>query len=223
MKTGGGGGGDRISLCQIGVLFWHPRRPHHGQDAYTFVIVISLWCYKVILYYLKKVVNDWSYIWICSRNCFFVNKLCELNWTELTFCDSYPLMSTMSFTSVSIFSVWWYSRYISLWTKRPRQKSRRTSTTEQNVERLYCVDRGRRWEAYTLHWIDYTVYENTHIQQWMSNKKLLKRNKAKTKKILCENKRILRKKGSENFEANKRNACETDLCSLRFALKRKKI
>jgi hypothetical protein len=32
----------------------------------------------------------------------------------------------------------------------------------------------------------------------------------------------LRKKGSENFEANKRNACETDLCSLRFALKRKK-
>ena len=40
--------------------------------------------------------------------------------------------------------------------------------------------------------------------------------------ILCENKRILRKKGSENFEANKRNACETDLCSLRFALKRKK-
>jgi hypothetical protein len=40
--------------------------------------------------------------------------------------------------------------------------------------------------------------------------------------ILCENKRILRKKGSENFEANKRNACETDLCLLRFALKRKK-
>jgi hypothetical protein len=44
----------------------------------------------------------------------------------------------------------------------------------------------------------------------------------KRKMILCENKRILRKKGSENFEANKRNACETDLCSLRFALKRKK-
>jgi hypothetical protein len=40
--------------------------------------------------------------------------------------------------------------------------------------------------------------------------------------ILSENKRILRKKGSKNFEANKRNACETDLCSLRFALKRKK-
>jgi hypothetical protein len=39
--------------------------------------------------------------------------------------------------------------------------------------------------------------------------------------ILCENKRILRKKGNKNFEANKRNACETDLCSLRFALKRK--
>ncbi len=41
--------------------------------------------------------------------------------------------------------------------------------------------------------------------------------------ILCENKRILRKKGSEKLEANKRNACETHLCSLRFALKRKKI
>ena len=40
--------------------------------------------------------------------------------------------------------------------------------------------------------------------------------------ILCENKRILRKKGRKNFEANKRNPCETDLCSLRFALKRKK-
>jgi hypothetical protein len=40
--------------------------------------------------------------------------------------------------------------------------------------------------------------------------------------ILRENKQILQKKGSENFEANKRNACETDLCSLRFALKRKK-
>ncbi len=39
--------------------------------------------------------------------------------------------------------------------------------------------------------------------------------------ILCENKRILRKKGSENFEANKRNACETDLCSLRFEAKKK--
>jgi hypothetical protein len=40
--------------------------------------------------------------------------------------------------------------------------------------------------------------------------------------ILCENKRILQKKGRENFEANKRNACEMDLCSLRFALKQKK-
>ncbi len=55
------------------------------------------------------------------------------------------------------------------------------------------------------------LYENTRIQQLMFNKKLMKR-----KMILCENKRILRKKGSENFEANKRNACETDLCSLRF-------
>ena len=45
-------------------------------------------------------------------------------WTGcIHFCDSYPIMSTMSFTSVSIFSVWCCSRYLSLWTKRPRQKS----------------------------------------------------------------------------------------------------
>ncbi len=40
--------------------------------------------------------------------------------------------------------------------------------------------------------------------------------------ILCENKRIVAKKRKRKFEANKRNACETDLCSLRFALKRNK-
>ena len=45
----------------------------------------------------------------------------------------------------------------------------------------------------------------------------MKRNKAKTKN------NFMRKKGSKNFEANQRNACETDLCSLRFALKRKQI
>ena len=45
-------------------------------------------------------------------------------WTGcIHFCDSYPIMSSMSFTSVSIFSVWCCSRYLSLWTKRPRQKS----------------------------------------------------------------------------------------------------
>ncbi len=56
----------------------------------------------------------------------------------------------------------------------------------------------------------------------MLNKKLMKRNKAKTKNDFMRKKANIAKKGSENFEANKRNACETDLCSLRFALKRKK-
>jgi hypothetical protein len=56
----------------------------------------------------------------------------------------------------------------------------------------------------------------------MFNKKLMKRNKAKTKNDFMRNKRIFRKKGCENFEANKWNACEMDLCSLRFASKRKK-
>jgi hypothetical protein len=32
-----------------------------------------------------------------------------------------------------------------------------------------------------IHYIELMIYENTHIQQLMFNKKLMKRNKAKTK------------------------------------------
>jgi hypothetical protein len=32
-----------------------------------------------------------------------------------------------------------------------------------------------------VHYIELIIYENTHIQQLMFNKKLMKRNKAKTK------------------------------------------
>ncbi len=52
---------------------------------------------------------------------------------------------------------------------------------------------------------------------------LMKRSKAKTKMILCENKRIVAKKLKGKFEAKKQNTCEMDLCLLHFALKRKKI
>jgi hypothetical protein len=47
----------------------------------------------------------------------------------------------------------------------------------------------------------------------MFNQKIMKRNKAKN---------LLRKKGSEYFEANKRNACEMDLYSLLFRFEAKK-
>jgi hypothetical protein len=67
-------------------------------------------------------------------------------WTGcIHFCNSYPIMSSMSFTSVSIFSVWCCSRYLSLLTKRPWQKSvilikePPQLYTEQSVESLYCV------------------------------------------------------------------------------------
>ncbi len=80
---------------------------------------------------------------------------------------------------------------------------------------MWCTVSG--WRLCRIH-----RYVAAPIQPLMSNKKLMKRNKRKRKMILCKNKRILRKKGSENFEANKRNARETDNCSLHFALKRKK-
>ncbi len=61
--------------------------------------------------------------------------------------------------------------------------------------------------------IEQIICVNTHLQQLMFNQKIMKRNKAKN---------LLRKKGSEYFEANKRNACEMDLYSLLFRFEAKK-
>jgi hypothetical protein len=43
---------------------------------------------------------------------------------------------------------------------------------------LYCTVHGDEGH---IHYIEQIIYENTHIQQLMFNKTLMKRNKAKTK------------------------------------------
>ncbi len=48
-RLGGGGVGDRISLCQIGALLRPPRRPPHGQDAYTFTVGASFFARNKIM------------------------------------------------------------------------------------------------------------------------------------------------------------------------------
>jgi hypothetical protein len=69
----------------------------------------------------ESLLSDWSALMTPQK---------AAPWTGcIHFCDSYPIMSSRSFTSVSIFSVWCCSRYLSLWTKR----SRHLYYTEQSI------------------------------------------------------------------------------------------
>jgi hypothetical protein len=56
------------------------------------------------------------------------------------------------------------------------QQSRLINILSQHTVQLKSVHGDERH-----HYIEQDIYENTHIQQLMLNKKLMKRNKAKTK------------------------------------------
>jgi hypothetical protein len=67
-------------------------------------------------------------------------------------------------------------------------------------------------------YIEQIILVNSHIQHLMFIQQLMKRNKAKN---LMRKYANIAKKGKRILEVNMQNSCETDFCSLLFALKQK--